>query len=796
MNINHFKETAFALSAGALVAAAPAIPAGAVSGRVVDDQGKAVTGAVLVLECKPLGYRQTVKSNVQGRFAFADLAGNDYRLSVRAPGFNPASRDLTVRPGQAQEVAFALELASATVVVESTLRAPTQQGALCEDVVKTESISAKELGKTGATSLADALTHRPGIDIQVECSVCNVRSITLDNLPGRYTTLTLDGIPIFSPVSNAYGLDMLGVNGLESIDVSRGAGSSLTTPESLAGTVNLVSRTPNKDTAEADVSGGDFGYQREAVYGAKVFDWGAISLNGTHQAHDNVDGVGYGISQFTGYHRDMGGLGLFMNELSGFKIKFLYDHIEEKRMGGPLGDDYGAVEASTTGNPFNFSAGPNGSPSPGGWIDPSTGMLLPYNGGAFGLAEIIFTTRDQLAATADRDFSDTKLHFGLGYAHHHQSSWYGDDSDYWDHQQQVYLDANLQRIWSGTLVTAGINFKYEDLHSDSISEDPSSPYYGILRHDVDAYQYQTPGIYVQGYKVFFNDRLEVNASLREDRNNVFGSITTPRLNVLWHHSTSLASRIAMGTGYRLPTSFFEQDHGILSDNSVDRSQAKPERSINFSYALTYGDSRTAVTGSLNYTRIHDMAMFVDSYNNYNSTGNFELLPAQHPFTVGNADVVGTWKATSSDAMTLGLEGYLYNFNPQDAYFAGLFSRPEYRFSIGYDHDAGPWDFNVRGTLTGPQNLAKWYDYQDNPEFNLNGTPKMNQSPTFWVVDMHTSYKINKYGSVYFGVTNIFNYQQAKLDSYLFTDQTGDINVTHIWGPNIGRQFVIGGKLGF
>jgi outer membrane receptor for ferrienterochelin and colicins len=763
----------------------------------VDDHGKALSRAVLVLAGKVAGHRQSVKANARGHFTFISLPAGDYRLTVGAPGFITTHRDLVVRSDLPLQLDVALETASATVVVEEGVKAPTQPGALRDDVVKTESVNTAEMAKTGATSLTDALTHRPGIDIQVECSVCNVRSITLDNLPGRYTTLTLDGVPIFSPVSNAYGLDMLGVNGLERIDISRGAGSSLTTPESLGGTVNLMSKVPVKDAAEADVSGGSFGFQREALYGAKVFDWGAVSINGTHQAHESVDGVGYGMSQFTGYKRYLGGLGLFLNDLGGFQVKFRYDHIEEKRMGGPLGDDYSGVEASTTGNPFNFSAGPHGSPNPNGWINPSggpNGGYLPYDGGAFGLAEIIFTTRDQFVATANRDFGDTRLHLGLGYAQHHQSSWYGDDSDYWDHQRQVYLDANLQRILGGTLVTVGFNYKYEDLHSDSIIEDPSSPYYQQLRHDVDAYQYQTPGVYAQAYRVFFQERLEVNASLREDDNNVFGSITTPRLNVLWHHSSTLASRIAMGTGYRLPTSFFEQDHGILTDTSVDRSQAKPERSINFSYALTYTDDRTTVTGSLNHTRITDMAMFVDSNTSYNPTENFVLLPAQHPFTVDNADVVGTWKATPSDSITLGLEGYSYAFNSEDAYYASLFSRPDYRVSIGYDHEAGPWDFNFRSTFTGPQNLAKWYDYQDNPRFNLDGTAKANWSRTFWVADLHTSYQFTKSGSAYLGVDNIFDYQQAKHDSFLFTDQNGDINVTHIWGPNIGRTFVAGVKL--
>jgi len=692
-------------------------------------------------------------------------------------------------PPQANKPAKTLQSVNVSGVIP-----PTQYGALRSDIVQTESISAKDMANIGATSLIDALTHRPGIDIQVECSVCNVRSITLDNLPGRFTTLTLDGVPIFSPVSNAYGLDMLGVNGLERIDVSRGAATSLTTPESLAGTVTLVTKVPTKDTAEIEADTGNFGYQRETFYLAKVLDWGAVSLNGTNQDHASVDGIGYGISQFTGYQRKLLGLGLFVNDFLGFRIKTRFDYIHEDRGGGPLGDDYKAILASTTGNPFNWSAGPNGSPVSNTWVEPSTGQLVepPYDGGASGIAQIIFTRREQFVTTADKQVDDdTAIHLAAGYAHHEQASWYGEDSDYWDRQQQVYLDANIQKSFGDAQVTVGANYKYEELGSRSISQTPDTPYYGILRYNVDSYIYRTPGVYAQLYDTFFDNRLELNASVRVDHNNDFGTITTPRLNLLWHHSDNLSSRLAIGTGYRLPTSFFEQDHGILSAVSVDRTGAKPERSQNASYSLNYASDLFTATTSLNYTRITDMALFVNDAANA-----FVLEPAQHPFIVKSADFEGTWKATPADSFTLGPEFYRYDFNASDASNAALFSRPEYRVSLGYDHDSGPWDFNIRGTFTGPQDLSKWYDYADNPIYNLNGTPKPNWSPTFWVVDTHISYQVNKWLELHAGVNNIFNYQQAKHDSFLFQDPYGNINVTYIWGPNIGRSYTAGVKITF
>ncbi|MCX7277616.1 MAG: TonB-dependent receptor [Burkholderiales bacterium] len=669
----------------------------------------------------------------------------------------------------------------------------TQPGSLRSDIVKTESINAKEIAKTGATNLTELMAHRPGVDVQVECSVCNVRNITLNNLPGRYTTLTLDGVPIFSSVSNAYGLDMVGVNGLERVDISRGAGTSLIAPESLAGTVNLVTRRPHKDEGELDLSAGSFGMRRATAYAAKALDGGAITFNATQQQHDSVDGVGNGVSQYTGYHRTLGGLGLFLDNVGGFKLKARFDSIEEKRMGGPLGDDYDGVRADTSGNPFDFSKGPHASPVANSWINPSDGSTMPaYDDGRFGLAQIIFTHRDQFVSTAERDFGDTKVRFAFGYAEHKQDSWYGGDADYFGKQKQYYLESSLQSWVGATLLTAGINYRYEDLHSLSVSEDPSTPTFGIPRSDADTYTYRTPGVFLQGYRTFFDDDLEVTGSLRYDRNNVYGGITTPRLDMLWHHTDAISSRLALGQGFRLPTSFFELEHAILSAPAVDRSQAKAEKSNNISYAWNIETDRNSFTASVNHTRINNLALFVDDTAN---SGAYLLQPAKSDYTVNNVDVVGTWQANPADKLSAGFERYQYRFNATD-FQGSLFARPDYRATFGLDHDAGGWNFNVRATYTGPQNLAKFYDYADNPRFNLDGTPKSDKSPSFWLVDARTSYQWNKNVSTYLAVNNVFNYQQAKKDSYLWLDQNGNIDVTHIWGPNIGRSITAGVKLTF
>jgi outer membrane receptor for ferrienterochelin and colicins len=668
---------------------------------------------------------------------------------------------------------------------------PTQRGALLTDVVKTESLDAAEMQRTGAVNLNELLTNRPGLDAQVECSVCSARSVSLNNMPGRFTTLMIDGVPIFSSVSNAYGQDMIGLAGLERIDVSRGAGTSLIAPESLAGTVNLVTKRPGVSHVEAEARAGSYGQLFASGYGAWVGGDNAASLTLTHDRTDPVDTMGNGISQYSGYERTLGGIGLFSDALAGFKSKVLMNFVDERRMGGPLSHDYAGVRASTSGNPYDFSAGPNGSPSPNSWIDPGTGQLMPaYDGGQFGVAQIVYTKRQQIVATGERHFGAARLRLAFGLAHHEQDSWYGLDAQYFGKQLQGYGEASLQFPVGAFTLTTGLNLRYEDLHSTSMSLDPASSTYLLPRVNADAYYYRTPAAFLQAYRSYYDGRLEFNGSVRYDRNNVFGGIVTPRLNLLWHHTERTSSRFAGGTGFRLPTSFFELDHAILSAPAVDRSQARPEKSLNGSYAWNYAGERVVITASLNYTRIRQMALFV---NELASTGAYLLRPAHSDFAITNADIIATWQLTAADAVSLGAERYRYQFDPLE--FAGtLFPRPESKLTFSWDHAHGPWDFDAQGSWTGPQDLARFYGYAATPRYNLNGTPKLGTSPSFLNLDLRLAYQWQHGLSGYLGVRNLANFTQVKHESYLWVDRNGRLDVTQIWGPYLDRTWYLGLKV--
>lgn len=700
-------------------------------------------------------------------------------------------------------LALAILLAVATPALadkqlgDVTVRSARSSGAkpvLRDEIIATESIGARELEKTGATMLTEALDKRPGISVQTECSICNVRNVVLNNLPGRYTTLLIDGIPIFSSVSTAYGLDSVSLGGVERIEISRGAGTSLIAPEALAGSVNIVTRRPRRDEWLINQQFGSYGHINTDLFGAKAFAGGALTANFNHNRHDTVDADGNQVSEYTGFQRKLGGIGFFVDDLGGFKLKGRIDLVDEKRMGGAMGDHYSKVKASESGNPFLWSRGRNGSPNPAGWVAVGADGLrgtaddrfVTYDGGLGGMSEIIFTDRQQAVASATRQLGQGSLRFAVGYARHKQDSYY-EQSLYKADQTQYYLEASTQQALGATLLTAGFNYRYEDLRSQGFSASNRQNNDGI-----DDYRYRTPGFFLQAYRAFLDGTVEVNGSVRHDAHNVFGGITSPRVNLLWNHSHALNSRFAIGRGFRAPTSFFEQDHGILDDVAIIRAIDKAEISDNASYALAYAGDRLAWVATLNYNRIRNMAMIRPGEEGtpYGHPGQTVTLftSAGKPVTVTGGDLTVTYKLTPTLETTVAAERFSYDFTEAGTL---AFARPEARAYLRLDHEQGAWSGMARATWTGPMNLQKFYDYANTPRYNFDGTRKLDKSPAYWTVDLRGEYRIDKRWSAYLGVDNLLDFKQSDKESMLWVDADGAYDVTQIWGPNRGR-FIYGG----
>lgn len=106
------------MSYGAGFSAAQSGSAGSITGTVNDPSGAVVAGAIVQAKNGITGFDRTVTTETDGTFRFLGIAPNNYRVIVKAQGFEPHQEDLSVRGGVPTALTITLKLAEANTSVE------------------------------------------------------------------------------------------------------------------------------------------------------------------------------------------------------------------------------------------------------------------------------------------------------------------------------------------------------------------------------------------------------------------------------------------------------------------------------------------------------------------------------------------------------------------------------------------------------------------------------------------------------------------------------------------------------
>jgi hypothetical protein len=107
-----------------IVAATPLLAAASnatLTGRVLDERGRAVVKARVRLENRVTGYRQSAVTDAEGRYTLFNIPYNEYHLEVEAPGMEGFHRNLELRFSLPVDLQVNLKSAGAVVeVVDET----------------------------------------------------------------------------------------------------------------------------------------------------------------------------------------------------------------------------------------------------------------------------------------------------------------------------------------------------------------------------------------------------------------------------------------------------------------------------------------------------------------------------------------------------------------------------------------------------------------------------------------------------------------------------------------------------
>jgi vitamin B12 transporter len=253
-----------------------------IEGVVTDPSDAVVAAATIELRQLPSdNHPVQAASSGEGRFQLAAAAGR-YRLTITHPGLRRYEQQLNLATGENRElhVQLALEPLSSSVIV-STAAQPIDANAASESV---SILTRENIDNRQITQIAPLLQSVPGISLGQTGPIGGITALFLDGGNSNYTKVLIDGVPLNEPGGAVNTLSQLTLDGVDKIEVTRGAESALVGSDAMSGVVAVFTNrgSTRRPLLLAESDGGSFGTGR-----------GTAQLSGLVGPLDYSVGAGY-----------------------------------------------------------------------------------------------------------------------------------------------------------------------------------------------------------------------------------------------------------------------------------------------------------------------------------------------------------------------------------------------------------------------------------------------------------------------------------------------------------------------
>ena len=656
-------------------------------------------------------------------------------------------------------------------------------GALSNAIQPTSVVTPEAIFLKNADDFTQAVTSEPGVCVLTGCSSCGFKQIQINGLGANHTTMLIDGLPIYTPVTSFYGVDALTTAGVASINISRGPGASLLAPGAMGGAVDVRFQDPTETSATADAAGGNNGWAHLSFSATAVTDSGKLGVlvAGHHFQQSAWDANGTGVSQ-SPYFRDESGL-VRLNGLMGtdedFSWNLRYSHSYSEVFGASTTTDH---QGATIGPPDSIPLYVGGN------------VNSKFLGNPIDIIEWIQTTRDEVAGALTWDSPEMGLwQLHAGTATQSQNSMYEDGADYANVDRTFVGDLRWQVIAGDHTLTLGVDANSEEMASQSVY------YYQELGIIPDSYNTIFGGGYVQDTWSFGHER-DLSLALRMDdiyvdwvdkpNSEIRNFIAAPRASLRWEFTEELTGRLSAGLGWRAPLTFFELDHGLLN-NGFDVDVNKLEKAEGVGGSLSFDRQQWSFTAGAYATEVTNLE-YVDQDTNLvrpllrNDSNQLFFL---------DYDVQVSYRPWQW--LTLGV-GAAHQDLPDKYKAVELVAADETELNGRFDMNSGPATLSGDVTWIAARNLLPYgYGGQFNVfQDGVASDPKLTEAPSYFLINLKAVWKLRPAMDLYVGAENLLNYTQAGSahDDPHYWDSQGDFNTSHIWGPLRGRQLYAGVRI--
>lgn len=619
-------------------------------------------------------------------------------------------------------------------------------------------VNSDELLKAACCNLAESFETNPAIDVNLSDGLTGTKQIQMLGLTSPYLLITQENIPMVRGASQAYGLTFTPGTWIESIQITKGAGSVVNGYESISGQINTELVKPLTDNA--------------------VFVNGYANQNGRYELN----------THFNKKLTDKLSTGLYIH---GNKRTQKEDNNEDGFLDAPLGEQINVMnrwqyQNVETGFVSFLNVRFLNDEKQVGQVDFNPNTDRVDNGGSLSGAEVwgseINTRRFDTSLKLGYVFPELPFQsFGLqtAYSLHKQDSYFGIRT-YDINHESIYSSLLFNSIIGDTRnkFKTGISFAY-DGYDEVVTTDDYS------RED------RSVGAFFE-YSYENLEKVSLTAGLRVDNHNRLGTFVTPRFHIRYTPWDRGSLRGSFGRGKRAANIFAENQQLFASARQINIAGSggnvyglEPEDAWNYGVSFLQGFSFLNKKGDIS------LDYYITDFENQ------VVVDWENPQEVSFYNLEGESSAKSFQVelnyellTRLNFRTSYKFYDVSTDYKSGNLQKPlqaQHRFfvNLGYETEAkdngAQWKFDYTLHSFGEARLP---DTSANPvEYQL---PAF--SPTYNLMNAQVTKVFSNSFEVYVGGENLSDVQQ--INPVLGADNPfgPNFDTTIVYAPIMGRMF--------
>lgn len=703
-------------------------------------------------------------TDATGHYFLKNLPEGEFMLEVSSIGYKTVTRKVVLKKGKTLEEDFEIEEDAVALdgVVVSANRSETTRR-LAPTLVNV--VDLKLFEQTNSTTLAQGLSFQPGVRVESNCQNCGFQQVRINGLDGPYTQILLDSRPIFSALSGVYGIEQIPASMIERVEVMRGGGSALFGSSAIAGTINIITKEPIRNSGMLSHTltgiGGNAFDNSTSLNASLVTDDQRAGLyifgQNRHRAAYDHDDDGY--SEIPKLHGQTVGFRSYLKTSLYSKLTFEYHHMEEFRRGGDL--------LNRPPHEANIAEQVEHS----------------INGGGLKFDYFSPDEKHRFNVFASAQHIDRNSYYGGG----QDPNAYGktDDLNWMAGSQYIYSFGKC--IFMPSDLTVGIEFNQDKL------KDNMWGYNRLVNQTV-----KIGSAFLQNE--WKNDKWGILIGGRLDKHNLIDNIIfSPRANLRFNPTEDINFRLSYSSGFRAPQAFDEDLHIENVGGSVAMiklsDNLKEERSQSFSASADvyqrFGDFQVNFLVEGFFTKLNDVFALTDAEEEngiltrvrYNAPGARVMgLTLEGKLAYRN---LFQFQA----GLTLQQSHYdeAHEWNPEAPKVKKMMRTPNtYGYFTATYTPIKPLSVTLSGTYTGSMLVPH--------EAGVIEKPVAVMTKKFADIGLKAAYDFKLYKSINLqvnaGVQNIFNSYQNDFD------KGPDRDSGYIYGPSLPRSFFAGVKISY